>query len=133
MDRVERLNQRLDDGQIIVIDGGMGTELEARGVEMDPGAWCAIANVDRPGVVQEIHADFVSAGADVIITNTFPAGLPALEGAGHGDRFEEINRAAVQSALRAFELLTGTRGALSLTTALVEIGEAMQRDLGSGL
>src|SRR4051812_24345674 len=85
----------------IVIDGGMGTELEARGVPMDHEAWCGLANLDAPDVVRAIHADYIAAGADVIIANTFPTNRPALEAAGCGDRFEEANRAAVAAALAA--------------------------------
>jgi methionine synthase I (cobalamin-dependent) len=85
----------------IVIDGGMGTELEARGVPMDHEAWCGLANLDAPGVVRAIHEDYIAAGADVIIANTFPTNRPALEAAGCGDRFEEANRAAVTAALEA--------------------------------
>src|SRR3954454_15425674 len=90
-----------DPAMPIVIDGGMGTELEARGVPMDHEAWCGLANLDAPDVVRAIHADYIAAGADVIIANTFPTNRPALEAAGCGDRFEEANRAAVTAALQA--------------------------------
>src|SRR3954471_1922904 len=85
----------------IVIDGGMGSELEARGVPMDHEAWCGLANLEAQAVVRAIHDDYVAAGADVIIANTFPTNRPALEAAGYGDRFEEANRAAVAAALAA--------------------------------
>src|SRR5689334_15401027 len=76
----------------MVIDGGMGTELEARGVPMDHEAWCGLANLEALDVVRAIHDDYIAAGADVIIANTFPTNRPALEAAGAGDRFEEANR-----------------------------------------
>jgi homocysteine S-methyltransferase len=101
MKPTELLAQRLGRGEIIIVDGGMGTEIEARGVEMDDAVWCALANVDHPDVVESVHVDYLRAGADVIIANTFPAGRPTLEAAGHGARFEEINRAAVASARHA--------------------------------
>lgn len=101
MNRVDRMQQRLAAGEILIIDGGMGTEIEARDVEMDDGAWCALANGDHADVVEAIHRDFLAAGADVIITNTFPTGRPTLEAAGHGHRYEELNRQAVNAALRA--------------------------------
>src|SRR3954471_10075666 len=90
-----------DPAMPIVIDGGMGSELEARGVAMDHEAWCGLANLEAPGVVRAIHDDYIAAGADVIIANTFPTNRPALEAAGCGDRFEEANRAAVTAALQA--------------------------------
>jgi S-methylmethionine-dependent homocysteine/selenocysteine methylase len=85
----------------IVIDGGMGSELEARGAPMDHEAWCGLANLDAPDLVRAIHDDYIRAGADVIIANTFPTNRPALAAAGYGDRFEEANRAAVSAALAA--------------------------------
>src|SRR4051794_16510011 len=86
---------------VVVIDGGMGTELEARGAPMDHEAWCGLANLDAPDLVRAIHDDYIAAGADVIIANTFPTNRPALEAAGYGERFEEANRAAVAVALAA--------------------------------
>jgi homocysteine S-methyltransferase len=89
--------------RITVIDGGMGTELEARGVRMDDAAWSGAANLERPDVVRAAHEDFIRAGAEVIITNTFSAGRWPLEPAGLGDRVEEANRNAVRAALEARE------------------------------
>jgi homocysteine S-methyltransferase len=87
--------------RITVIDGGMGTELEARGVRMDDAAWSAAANLEHPEVVSAAHEDYIRAGAEVIIANTFSAGRWPLEPAGLGDRFEETNRNAVRVALEA--------------------------------
>src|SRR4051794_35193277 len=81
-----------DPAMPIVIDGGMGTELEARGVPMDHEAWCGLANLGAPDVVRQIHDDYIAAGADVIIANTFPTNRPALEAAGAGDPLEEAQR-----------------------------------------
>jgi methionine synthase I (cobalamin-dependent) len=89
--------------RVVVVDGGMGSELEARGARMDHQAWCGLANLEAPDLVREIHEDYIRAGADVVIANTFPTNRPALEAAGYGDRFEEANRAAVEAALDARE------------------------------
>ena len=88
---------------VVVIDGGMGTELQARGARMDHEAWCGLANLDQPDLVREIHEDYIRAGAEVVIANTFPTNRPALAAAGYGDRFEEANCAAVAAALAARE------------------------------
>src|ERR1700749_245452 len=85
--------ERVDRGEVVDIDGGMGTELEARGAPMDHEAWCGIANLEHPNLVREIHEDYIRAGADVIITNTYPTSRPPLERAGYGDRVVEANRA----------------------------------------
>jgi S-methylmethionine-dependent homocysteine/selenocysteine methylase len=88
---------------VVVLDGGMGTELEARGARMDYEAWSGLANLDDPDLVRRIHEDYIRAGADVVIANTFPTNRSALAAAGYGDRFEEANRAAVDIALSARE------------------------------
>jgi S-methylmethionine-dependent homocysteine/selenocysteine methylase len=64
------LRQRLDGGEVIVLDGAMGTELERRSVPMDVAAWSAAALVTHPDMVREVHEDYIRAGADVITTNT---------------------------------------------------------------
>jgi S-methylmethionine-dependent homocysteine/selenocysteine methylase len=101
MSAVDKLNRRMDAGEIIVLDGGMGSELQANGVPMDAEAWSAVANLRHQDKVQEIHEDYIRAGADVIITNTFSAGRMALSAAGHEDRVVEANRRAVEAAIRA--------------------------------
>ena len=93
--------RRLADGEIVIIDGGMGGQLQAEGVPMDEVAWSARANLDRPDVVQRVHEAHIRAGAEVIIANMFAASRAALEPAGLGDHVAEANRNAVGAALRA--------------------------------
>jgi homocysteine S-methyltransferase len=95
------LDQRLAAGEIVIIDGGVGTELEARGAVMDEGAWCGPANLEAGGLLRQIHSDYIAAGADVVIANTFAAGRQALEPSGFGGQVVEINRRAVEYAVEA--------------------------------
>jgi S-methylmethionine-dependent homocysteine/selenocysteine methylase len=81
-----RLGERLARGDVVLIDGGMGTELQLRGVAMDNVAWCGLAQRDAPDVVRTLHEDYIGAGADVIIANTFACARHTLESAGYGDR-----------------------------------------------
>lgn len=94
---------RLADGGIVIIDGGMGSQLQAEGVPMDHVAWSARANLERPDVVQHAHEEYIRAGAEVIIANTFASSRAALEPAGLGGRVAEANRSAVRAAVRARE------------------------------
>ncbi|MFL5926301.1 MAG: homocysteine S-methyltransferase family protein [Gaiellaceae bacterium] len=103
------LQRRLENGAVVVVDGGMGTEIQARGVAMDVEAWSAIANVTHGDVVRGIHEDYIRAGAEVVIANTFPAGAGALAAAGIAERLVEINQAAVVLAQEARER-TGKSG-----------------------
>ena len=71
---------------IVVLDGAMGTMLQRAGLPLGtlPEEW----NVTRPEVVEDIHARYIAAGADVIYANTF--GANALK---FGDRTREVVRA----------------------------------------
>jgi S-methylmethionine-dependent homocysteine/selenocysteine methylase len=81
---------RLAHGGIAILDGATGTELEKRGVVMDPAAWCGPATLGNDTILTGIHADYIAAGADVITANTYAASRLMLTGAGYGDRVEEI-------------------------------------------
>ena len=97
------LDQRIKKGEIIILDGATGTELEKRGVPMDDAAWCAAALATHPEVVRGVHEDYIRAGAEVIITNTYPAAKHVLKEAGIGDRFRELNARAAELAREARE------------------------------
>ncbi len=93
--------RRLADGELVIIDGGMGSQLQAEGVPMDEVAWSARANLDQPDTVQRVHEAYIRAGAEVIIANTYAASRTALEPAGLGGRVADANHSAVRAALRA--------------------------------
>jgi homocysteine S-methyltransferase len=94
---------RLAGGELVIIDGGTGSQLQAEGVPMDGVAWSARANLEHPDVVRRVHEAYIRAGAEVIIANTFAASRAALAPAGLGSRVAEANRSAVRAALRARE------------------------------
>jgi homocysteine S-methyltransferase len=96
-----RLDERLARGEVILIDGGMGTELQLRGVPMDKVVWSGIAQLTHPDIVRTLHEDYIRAGAEVIIANTFGSSRHVLEPGGYGDRVAEANRRAVALAKEA--------------------------------
>ena len=95
------MKQRLDAGEVIVLDGGTGTELERRGIAMSPEAWCGPATLGNAELLTQIHLDYITAGSDVITANTYAANSMMLNPAGYGDKIEEIVKTAVDAALRA--------------------------------
>ena len=97
------LKARLRDGEVIILDGAVGTQLQATGVPMDPYCWAAIGNHTHPSTVQKMHEDYIRAGADVITTNTYSAARHNYESAGLGDLVIELNIRAVQLAQQARE------------------------------
>ena len=101
--------ERLASGEVVLMDGATGTELQRRGVPMHGVAWSASALLTHPGVVREVHEDYVRAGADVIVANSFAAERPLLEKAGLGDRVRELNLAAMRLAREARDAAAGER------------------------
>lgn len=96
-----KIKQILDAGQTVILDGGTGTELERRGASMDPEAWCGAATLDNLDLLEAVHLDYIEAGAQVITANTYASSRLMLEPAGLGDRFDDLNRSAVQAAQKA--------------------------------
>ncbi len=88
---------------MLLIDGGMGTELQRRGVPMNWEAWSGTAARWHADTVQKVHEEYIRAGAQVIITNTFGTNRLMLEAAGLGEEVVQINQQAIQSAMRARE------------------------------
>jgi len=88
-------------GAPLIIDGGMGTELQKSGVPMHERVWSSSALLSHAPAVGAAHRAFLEAGAEVIITNTFCAGRHMLEPAGFGARVDEINGRAVALAREA--------------------------------
>ncbi len=95
------LARAADGGPPLLLDGATGTELERRGVEMVDGLWDALATGSRPDVLRQIHADYLRAGSQVVIANTFATSRYVLAEAGHADQFESLNRDAVRLAVEA--------------------------------
>ena len=79
--------------RLVVCDGAMGTMLHAAGCALDRAL--PEVSLSDPKLVAAIHESYMSAGADVIQTNTFGANRLWLAGHGYPDQVEEINRAAV--------------------------------------
>mgnify|MGYP000011408782 FL=1 len=95
------IKQRLDAGEVIILDGATGTELQRRGVEMSPEAWCGPATLNNGELLTQIHLDYIHAGSDVITTNTYAANSMMLTPAGYGEKVKDIVKTAVDAALRA--------------------------------
>ncbi len=80
----------------IVTDGAMGTMLFTMG--LDSGDSTAILNLRSPEKVRSVHRQYITAGAQIIISNTFVANEPGLARYGYADQFEAINHAAMANA-----------------------------------
>jgi S-methylmethionine-dependent homocysteine/selenocysteine methylase len=103
---------RLNRGELILLDGAMGTELERRGIPTPLPLWSAQALRDHPDAVREIHEEYVRAGADVITANTFRTTPRALQKAGLAGDARLLIQRAVALAGEATDRARGAREVL---------------------
>jgi len=87
----------------LILDGATGTELNRRGVDTGLPLWSANALLtDHDAkILQDIHEDYLRAGADIITTDTFRTHRRALAPSGNADRALELTRRAVDIARAA--------------------------------
>ena len=101
--------ERLGAGERLVLDGGTGSELQRRGVDVlqkvtsDLKGWSAMANLTHAEVVRHVHQDYLRVGADIITSNNFWTSPTRLATVGMADRWREYANAAVENALQARE------------------------------
>ena len=129
------VDDKLTRGEVVILDGAIGTEIQNRGVPMDFDAWCGRATLIHPEVILGLYADYIAAGADVITTNTFGSNRFALEPAGLADRFEEINRKAVVLAHQARDAAgrdVAIAGSISSMPPLAHIAETPSAEEATG-
>ena len=110
---LDRMRQR-----ILVLDGAMGTMIQARNlVEADyRGKEFAhhprdlrlnndALNLTQPHLIEEIHTQYLEAGADIVETNTFNSNAISMADYGLEDRVADLNFAGAQAARRAVDRL----------------------------
>ncbi len=85
----------------LLLDGATGTELQRRGVATRLPLWSAAALLHAPAAVQRIHEDYVAAGADLVVANTFRTNPRTLGRAGLLERGPELNALALELARAA--------------------------------
>ena len=102
----------------LLLDGAMGTVLHGRGVPIDE-SFDAL-NTAQPALVADVHREYITAGADVVETNSFGANRYKLSTHGLEERVRAVNSAAVTVARRVIEgsfrpvLLAGSVGPLGV-------------------
>ncbi len=89
--------------QTRILDGGMGQELLARGMEPNGTLWSANALLEEKyhKLVLDTHLDFIKAGAEVIVTTTFTTRKTRLRDNGVENKFEYLNKKAGEIAQEA--------------------------------
>lgn len=94
--KTEKFLRKLKKG-ILILDGGMGTQLQAFGMEV--GGIPELLNLTDPELITRIHAGYVAAGADIVYANTFGANRKKM--ARTGETPEKLIRAAIVNARKS--------------------------------
>ena len=99
--------ERLSNGEMLLLDGGTGSELQRRGADVLKEAedrlkaWSATANIEYADVVQQVHSDYLRVGADIIISNNFWTTPTRLERIGENENWRKYATAAIRNAVQA--------------------------------
>ena len=96
--------------QTRILDGGMGQELLARGMEPNGTLWSANALLQDKyhKLLLDTHLDFIKAGAEVIVTTTFTTRKIRLRDNNVEDKFEYLNKKAGEIAQKAKKIYPST-------------------------
>lgn len=101
-----RIESILDRRRFVFLDGGMGTQLQKRGLK--PGQKPELAALEMPEILTKIHAEYVAAGADLLLANTFGANARKLTGTGYTvAQVVEASLACAQCAAKNKDVLVG--------------------------
>ncbi len=88
--------KRIENGEVLLADGAMGTELIKRG--LPSGACSEEYNLTHPDIIQSIYTDYFKAGSDIVETNTFGANYARLVMHNLENKVSELNIKAAQLA-----------------------------------
>ena len=95
------ITDHLNNSEILLLDGGVSTEIRRRGVALDKNVWSGLTTKTHPDEVLAVHEDYIDAGAQVITTNTFATARHVLESINLGHESKPINFKSVQLAKEA--------------------------------
>lgn len=118
---------RLLDEAPVLLDGGWGTQMQARGLAPGdcPDAW----NLSAADKVREVASAYVSAGSRIILTNTFGATRLALEGHGLADQTVAINEAGARLSEEAAADQALVFGSIGPSGKMLMMGETTAESL----
>ena len=111
--------------ELLVIDGGMGGELQRRSGHTG-GLWSAQALLDDPELVSKVHTDYVTSGADIIITNTYATIPSYLSKCGMQNKYVELADVAAKIARKVADEAPNK---VLIAGSLPPLGESYRWDL----
>lgn len=124
---MHKLIDRLVSAGTVITDGGLGTQLQARGLPVGacPDEW----NLSHPEKVEEVARAYVEAGSQILLTNTFGANRFTLGRHGLADKVAEINRAAVRLASKAAAGRAHVFGSIGPSGLMLLMGDVGEEEL----
>jgi len=128
------LEARLAVQDVLILDGALATELEARGFSVDDPLWSAKALFERPDLVREIHLDYLRAGADVLTSASYQATVAGFMRRGFtAEEAAELLRRSVRLAQEARDLHRAECGGDAAVPLVAGAGGPHGGDLAGGL
>jgi len=91
----------LHNREILLLDGGVSTEIRRRGVALDKNVWSGLTTKTNPDEVRQVHEDYIQAGAQIITANTYSTARHVLESINLGHESKLLNFKSVQLAQQA--------------------------------
>lgn len=85
------LNALLDEQGVVILDGGLASELENRGHDLSDALWSARLLLDDPEAIRDVHTAYLEAGADCVVSGSYQATVQGLRR--HGVGAEEAREA----------------------------------------
>ncbi|HZW04106.1 MAG TPA: homocysteine S-methyltransferase family protein [Anaerolineaceae bacterium] len=101
MNTASRFRQAIQAGDCLVSDGATGTNLQKRG--LPPGRPSDVWVLEKPEEIVRLHRDFIDAGANIILTDSFSGTTVNLARSGLAERARELNQRAVALARQAVD------------------------------
>ncbi len=99
----DRIKKMLARGEVIILDGGTGTDIQRRGAPMSGETWCADANLTHGEIVKEVHLDYMAQGADIVTANTYATSPLTFSHIGRIDDVNKIDAVAIAIARQSVE------------------------------
>lgn len=77
-----QIDRAWEERRVIILDGGLATELQARGHNISDRLWSARILLSQPEAIEQLHFDYYAAGADCVITSSYQATIPGFVATG---------------------------------------------------
>jgi len=102
--KLSRFDELREQKPILIIDGAMGTQLEARGHDVNDDLWSAKILAEDPAAIEQIHYDYFKAGADIGMSCSYQATIPGFMSAGYSqEEAEDLIRLSMKLLIDARE------------------------------